>query len=198
MIQGYLEKEIQTPMAQGRSSQIISTIEWIRTSRLSIKNSLSLPHSLLRGLREAIPAAPRRQHWPFYQAQWQRKISFQVILHSNATNSHINHGRDRRPTIQEQARVRVGNLLQACQYQPSALSQVSLPLSLSPSLSLSFSLAVGGTRCIAILEVARTQRHTPSCPNPAPHTLNLIAASINDKYSVRPFSYQFVPDIVAQ
>jgi len=29
-------------MAQGRSTKIISMIEWIRTSRLSIKNSLSL------------------------------------------------------------------------------------------------------------------------------------------------------------
>jgi len=28
-------------MAQGRSTNIISMIEWIRTSRLSIKNSLS-------------------------------------------------------------------------------------------------------------------------------------------------------------
>ena len=32
---------IQTPMAQGQSNTIISMIEWIRTSRLSIKNSLS-------------------------------------------------------------------------------------------------------------------------------------------------------------
>ena len=29
-------------MAQGRSTKIITMIEWIRTSRLSIKNSLSL------------------------------------------------------------------------------------------------------------------------------------------------------------
>ena len=35
------EKEIQTPTAQGRSTKIISMIKWIRTSRLSIKNSLS-------------------------------------------------------------------------------------------------------------------------------------------------------------
>ena len=38
---GYLEKGIQIPMAQGRSTKIISMIKWIRTSRLSIKNSLS-------------------------------------------------------------------------------------------------------------------------------------------------------------
>jgi len=38
---GYLEKGIQAPMAQGRSTQTISIIEWIQTSRLSIKNSLS-------------------------------------------------------------------------------------------------------------------------------------------------------------
>ena len=39
---GCLEKEIQTPMGQGRSTNVISMIKWIRTSRLSIKNSLSL------------------------------------------------------------------------------------------------------------------------------------------------------------
>ena len=32
---------VQTPMAQGRSTEIISMIKWIRTRRLSIKNSLS-------------------------------------------------------------------------------------------------------------------------------------------------------------
>ena len=32
---------IQTPMAQGRSTKFISTIKWIRTSRLSITNALS-------------------------------------------------------------------------------------------------------------------------------------------------------------
>jgi len=32
---------IQTPMAQGRSTKTISMIKWIRTSRLSINNSLS-------------------------------------------------------------------------------------------------------------------------------------------------------------
>jgi len=42
MLTGYLEKGIQTPMAQGRSTETISMIKWIRTSRLSIKNSLSL------------------------------------------------------------------------------------------------------------------------------------------------------------
>ena len=30
-----------TPMAQGQSTNIISTIKWIRTSRLSIRNSFS-------------------------------------------------------------------------------------------------------------------------------------------------------------
>ena len=35
------EKGIQTPMAQGRSTKIISMIKWIRTSRPSIKNSVS-------------------------------------------------------------------------------------------------------------------------------------------------------------
>ena len=41
-ISGFLEKVIQTPMAQGRSVKIISMIKWIRTSRLSMKNSFSL------------------------------------------------------------------------------------------------------------------------------------------------------------
>ena len=37
---GHMEKRIQTPTAQGRSTKIVSTVEWIRTSKLSIKNSL--------------------------------------------------------------------------------------------------------------------------------------------------------------
>ena len=32
---------IQAPMAQGRSTKIITMIEWIQTRKLSIKNSLS-------------------------------------------------------------------------------------------------------------------------------------------------------------
>ena len=40
-----LMKRIQTPMAQGRSSKIISMITWIRTCRLSMKNSL--PNTLV-------------------------------------------------------------------------------------------------------------------------------------------------------
>ena len=43
-----LEKGIQTPMAQGRSTKIISMIRWIRTSRLSMKNSLSPSGEWLR------------------------------------------------------------------------------------------------------------------------------------------------------
>ena len=38
----YLEKGIQTLVAQGRSTKTISMIMWTRTSRLSIKISLSL------------------------------------------------------------------------------------------------------------------------------------------------------------
>ena len=38
---GYLEKGIQTPVAQGRSTRTISMIKWTRTSRLSIKISLA-------------------------------------------------------------------------------------------------------------------------------------------------------------
>ena len=39
---GYLEKGIQTPVAQGRSTKIISMIMWAWTGRLSIKISLSV------------------------------------------------------------------------------------------------------------------------------------------------------------
>ena len=39
-MQGHLETGIHTPMAQGRSTKIISMIEWIRTSRLLTKKSL--------------------------------------------------------------------------------------------------------------------------------------------------------------
>ena len=52
---GYLEKGIQNPVAQGRSTKVISMIEWIRTSRLSMKNYLSLPREQA-GIR---PLAPR-------------------------------------------------------------------------------------------------------------------------------------------
>ena len=40
LVLGFLDKGIQTPMAQGRSAKIVSMIKWIRTSRLLIKNSL--------------------------------------------------------------------------------------------------------------------------------------------------------------
>ena len=36
------KRGIQTPMAQGRSTKIISMIKWIRDSRLSVKKSLFL------------------------------------------------------------------------------------------------------------------------------------------------------------
>ena len=39
-IAGHQKKGIQAPMAQGRSTKVISMIKWIRTNRLSIKNSL--------------------------------------------------------------------------------------------------------------------------------------------------------------
>jgi len=49
-IYGYLGKGIQTLLAQGRSTKIISMIKWIRTSRLSIKNSLFKRGTLRAGL----------------------------------------------------------------------------------------------------------------------------------------------------
>ena len=50
-ILGYPEKGIQTPMAQGQSTERISTIKWIRICRLSIKNSLSIPRGRHLGLQ---------------------------------------------------------------------------------------------------------------------------------------------------
>ena len=41
-------------MAQGRSTQIISMIKWIRTSRLSTKNSLSIEEVPGRELLETV------------------------------------------------------------------------------------------------------------------------------------------------
>ena len=46
---GYLEKKIQTPMAQGGSTKIIRMIKWIRIKRLSTKNCFSA-----RGARQTI------------------------------------------------------------------------------------------------------------------------------------------------
>ena len=43
----YMEKGIETPMAHGQSTKIIQMIKWIRTSRLSVKNSLSLRQAWL-------------------------------------------------------------------------------------------------------------------------------------------------------
>ena len=45
------ENGIQTPMAQGQSTKIISMIKWIRTSRLSMKNSVSVNEELCLGCR---------------------------------------------------------------------------------------------------------------------------------------------------
>ena len=45
-MRGYLEKGIQTLMAQGWSTQIISMLEWIGISRLSMKNCFSGKGSL--------------------------------------------------------------------------------------------------------------------------------------------------------
>ena len=53
LISSYMEKGIQTPMAQGRSTKTIPMIRWIHTSRLSIKISLSstIPCTLPRAVR---------------------------------------------------------------------------------------------------------------------------------------------------
>ena len=46
-------------MAQGRSTQTIATIKWIRTSRLSIKNSLSEEEEDHRLSRRSVPTRAR-------------------------------------------------------------------------------------------------------------------------------------------
>ena len=48
-MQGYLEKWMRTPMAQGRSTKIIWIIKWIRISSLSMENSLSRWRDLENG-----------------------------------------------------------------------------------------------------------------------------------------------------
>jgi len=56
---------IQIPMAQGRSTKIISMIQWIRTSRLSIKNSLSLSRdagTIMESSLTVVPAAIAFEH----------------------------------------------------------------------------------------------------------------------------------------
>ena len=54
---GYTETGIHTPMAQGRSTQIISMIKWIRTRLLSIKKSLCTQLRIVQRAGEAILAA---------------------------------------------------------------------------------------------------------------------------------------------
>jgi hypothetical protein len=49
LILSYVEKGIQTPMAQGRSTKLSYMAKWIRTSSLGIKNSLS-PHTRNRSV----------------------------------------------------------------------------------------------------------------------------------------------------
>ena len=51
----YLKRGIQTPMAQGRSTKIISMMKWIRSSRLSIKKYISRMH--LPATPQASPAS---------------------------------------------------------------------------------------------------------------------------------------------
>ena len=46
-------------MAQGRSTKVISMIKWIRTSRLSIKNSFAVPWRLLAFRATPSPAVQR-------------------------------------------------------------------------------------------------------------------------------------------
>ena len=59
-MQGYLEKGVQTLMAQGWSTEAISMIKWIRTSKLSMTDSLSV------GLDRVVPlqGAPLKRRVP--------------------------------------------------------------------------------------------------------------------------------------
>ena len=64
---GYLEKGIQPAMAQERTTQVISTIKWIWTSRLSIKNPVSSEIGIrleILVFRDTKLVSPRkRQRW---------------------------------------------------------------------------------------------------------------------------------------
>ena len=84
---------IQTPMAQGRSVNIISMIQGIRTSSLSIKNSLSLAgggverwhHAHYRGtslIKNSVPPGPYSRNMP--RALW-RSYEGGLILMSEVT-----------------------------------------------------------------------------------------------------------------
>ena len=42
-MEGYLDKGMRSPMAQGRSTKVISLIEWIRTSRLPTSSPSPAP-----------------------------------------------------------------------------------------------------------------------------------------------------------
>ena len=73
---GHLEKGIHTPMAQGRSTKIISMIEWIRTSRLLTKKSLSAEFArqrLGKQFREAFAGYARISQ--NVSIQWFQKVN---------------------------------------------------------------------------------------------------------------------------
>jgi hypothetical protein len=50
-------------MAQGRSTEVISMMKWIRNSRLSMKNALSLRHLLSAILLEGRSAVSNSFRW---------------------------------------------------------------------------------------------------------------------------------------
>ena len=77
-MQGYLKEGIQTPMAQGRSTEITSMMKWIRASRLSIKNSLSA-FSPFRDCR----VRPRRPRLPNLRGRGEG-LSSREFLYSRA------------------------------------------------------------------------------------------------------------------
>ena len=84
---GYLEKGFQTPVAQGRSTRIISMIEWTRTSRLSIKISLT---SCRQGLHHRHRAAHRSPQYKTRNPKPETRNSKPETGHSKPGTRNLN------------------------------------------------------------------------------------------------------------
>ena len=72
---GYLEKGIQTPMAQGRSTKIISMMKWSWTGRLSIKKSFWQVKTMR-------PAEAREMYANGTMPTFDAVVSFSSVEHS--------------------------------------------------------------------------------------------------------------------
>jgi len=101
-----LEKGIQTPMAQGRSTEIISMIKWTRTSSLSITISLSPPSpcfgcEVQRPLSSELSTYKTVKSRPYAGLGFQIKVlhTFQVVPSSLKTTRRTATSRTRCPLL---------------------------------------------------------------------------------------------------